>query len=389
MKKIINFLLFCVGLLNIVFPNSFQNLSISLLIITSLLIFTLKKRLYDYTIVAFWIILSLIFISFILLSNVSSPHKIELIFKYVVSPLLWITIISYIRSEFDIKTIMNWLIFFSFMGCVSVISLYIIMAAGFTSIVELIIINPNIDQGTGLGFTLHVYGSLVFFALAIFPSMKYISRNSYKYVYVLVFLIAAILSGRTALILSLIIGLLFSVIYLNKIRVKFTNIVSFIFFITIGGIFLFNKYNENFDVDFIDYITNLHFKKISDKGGHERAQQINEIVKYINDYPFGNGFISLSIIRDFARPFNFEVLILATIMRFGIITFMLILFSIGKCMSGIKIFRKDNESTDFFLLGFFGILMVSFTNPYLESFAFQWMFFIPLILLRKNFKYIN
>jgi hypothetical protein len=37
------------------------------------------------------------------------------------------------------------------------------MSLGYVSFVKYFIIAPNIDQNTGLGFTLHVYGSLIFF----------------------------------------------------------------------------------------------------------------------------------------------------------------------------------------------------------------------------------
>jgi hypothetical protein len=89
------------------------------------------------------------------------------------------------------------------------------MSLGYVSFVKYFIIAPNIDQNTGLGFTLHVYGSLIFLPLQSFLHyffIKWIVENYLRFS----FIIAAVLSGRTALILFVFLGLSTIFLYLKK-----------------------------------------------------------------------------------------------------------------------------------------------------------------------------
>jgi hypothetical protein len=57
------------------------------------------------------------------------------------------------------------------------------MSLGYVSFVKYFIIAPNIDQNTGLGFTLHVYG-FDFFAASIIPSLFFIKNGLLRIIYV-------------------------------------------------------------------------------------------------------------------------------------------------------------------------------------------------------------
>jgi hypothetical protein len=262
------------------------------------------------------------------------------------------------------------------------------MSMGYVSFISIFISNPNIDQITGLGFTLHVYGSLIFFALSIIPSLFYIKKKSFKIIYVFSFIIAAVLSGRTALVLFVVLGLSVTIFYLKNFNFKPINIFVTTFLIIALGNYSYIQYKQNFDTDIVDYLTGTHLQKIKDSGGDERSIQTAQIYAQIIEYPFGSGFVTLNIIRNELKTYNYEVLILAVLMRFGILTFFLIILSLSN--SFINLFEKrlyKKEFRDFFILGFLAIIISSFTNPYLESFFFQWMYFAPLILLKKQFKY--
>jgi len=102
--------------------------------------------------------------------------------------------------------------------------------------------------------------------------------------------------------------------------------------------------------------------------------------KIINN-PWGIGFGNIGLERNAQRDFKYEVLILATLMRFGIFFFTIIVSSFYPIYKEIINFRKLNDYKKFYLVGFFSIIAFSFTNPYLESFDFQWMFFCPLVFL--------
>lgn len=388
MSKLINFLLIILAFFVIVIPNSFQVLTIILLTLVTIIIYLKNKRLYDISTVMIWLVLSVIFLFYIFMSVISFEDKMELLFKYIISPFYWITVFSYIRKEFSHDYIIKKLILFGFIANLSVLVLYILMSMGYVSFISLFILNPNINQNSGLGFTLHVYGSLVFFALSIIPSLFYIKKKIYKIIYLFSFIIVAVLSGRTALVLFVVLGLSLTVFYVKNFNFTPVNIFVTIFFIIALGYYSYDQYKQNFDVDIFDYITETHFQKIKESGGDERSIQTDQIYDQIIENPSGSGFVTLNIIRNDFKTYQYEVLILAVLMRFGILTFFLIIFSWGN--SFINLYEKrlyKKEYRDFFILGFLAIIFSSFTNPYLESFCFQWMYFAPLILLKKDFRF--
>jgi hypothetical protein len=72
-------------------------------------------------------------------------------------------------------------------------------------------------------------------------------------------------------------------------------------------------------------------------------------------------------------------------MRFGFISVLFIILSLlnfGYIIKNKLLIKV--QTIDFFCFGFFAIIISSFTNPYLESFCFQWMFFGPVVLLKEK-----
>ena len=377
MKYFINFLLVITFICNVVFPNSFQTLSIALLVLVNIFII-ITYKIFNSKIYSYWFFLSIIFILYIYISAISSNHKIELIFKYCISPILWINIFMYVFKFIKTEIFVKWGVLFFLIANLSVIFLYILTTLGYVNLTGFFIETVNINQNTGLGFTLHVYGSLIFYSIALIPILRIVSNPFYKYLLVISLLIAIILSGRTALYLSLALSVLYFAINYKKIKFKPKLILSII--VLIIGLIVTYKfvYNEFFEKDLFEYISETHLEKLSTVGGTERSVQIEQITQAIKSNPLGNGFISLQKTRDLSKPFNYEVLILSTIMRFGVPVFLLLLFSIKDLLN---FFNKKNNSdiSNVFFLGFVGIIIASFTNPYLESFCFQWMFFGPIV----------
>jgi hypothetical protein len=103
----------------------------------------------------------------VIFSPIKSENKLECIFKYIISPIFWITIFCYIRNNYSLDYIIKKLLIIAFISNVSVLIFYTMMSLGYVSFVKYFIA-PNIDQNTGLGFTLHVYGSLIFLPLQSF-----------------------------------------------------------------------------------------------------------------------------------------------------------------------------------------------------------------------------
>jgi hypothetical protein len=70
-------------------------------------------------------------------------------------------------------------------------------------------------------------------------------------------------------------------------------------------------------------------------------------------------------------------------MRFGFISVLFIILSLYKFGYIIKNKLLIKVQTIDFFFGFFAIIISSFTNPYLESFCFQWIFG-PVVLLKEK-----
>lgn len=382
MEKFINVLLILLGILAMVFPNSFLAPTIAVMILSTAAIILRGKISYNYKILFFWLVLSVIFVFYMLGNTKYSSFFPELFFKYCVSPFCWIVIGTYLRATFDYKKIIKLLATISFFSLGSVIVLYALMSMGYISIVKLFFANPNIDTNK-LGFTLHVYGTLIFFAIN-FKTITQLFPKFLVVLYTLLFIIIIFLSGRTALILTFLLGVFYYFIF-NFLNIKKSVAISMflMIFLFIGLAYNYRTVEDYFSVDLSQYIeTNLN--KVKESGGEERSQQTKEIVEAIKKYPYGTGFDEVFIIRDYAKRFNYEVLILATIMRFGIFTFIIILASLVSIIGwNIRNLFKDRPE-NFWLLGFISILLSSFTNPYLESIAFQWMFFLPIVFMAKD-----
>jgi hypothetical protein len=386
LKNTLNLLLVIFAFLAIVVPNSFQLITIVIFTLLFSLILFSHGKFIDIQLVISWLVISLIFVGYIFLSPIKSENKLECIFKYIISPIFWITIFCYIRNNYSLDYIIKKLLIIAFISNVSVLIFYTMMSLGYVSFVKYFIIAPNIDQNTGLGFTLHVYGSLIFFAASIIPSLFFIKNGLLRIIYVFSFIIAAVLSGRTALILFLFLGLSTIFLYLKKIKFNPARILVSVFIIIVLGNFIFSKFSSNFDVDIVKFITEKHLGKIKDGGGSERSEQTRQILNQFYKNPVGSGFVSLTIKRNELKTYNYEVLILTTLMRFGFISVLFIILSLFINFGYIiknKLLIKV-QTIDFFVFGFFAIIISSFTNPYLESFCFQWMFFGPVVLLKEK-----
>jgi hypothetical protein len=257
---------------------------------------------------------------------------------------------------------------------------------GYIDLIKYFIEFPNIDSNSGLGFTLHVYGNLAFFSIAMMPSMFFIKNNVLKVLYVFLFLIAALLSGRTALIVCVLLGLCLFVVYYKRFSFNLRKILIIGATSVLLSQIAYDQFTKYFDVNIIDDISSEHISKIQESGGEERAIQTDQILKQFYNYPLGSGFVTLKIVRNELKTFDYEVLIVAVLMRFGIITFLILLISIGTNFSHLFLKKRliNSNERDFFILGFFAIILVSFTNPYLESFCFQWMFIGPIVLMKEK-----
>lgn len=392
MKRILDILLLLLGVLTIVIPNSFQNASFILQLIIVVLITIKGQLMFNKFIFFFWLIISIWISFYIFVSPQSNVEKGHLILRYIISPFSWIVILHHVIRCYNWYKLRDVLIYLSFLASLTVLIFYCLFFNGYSEFLNYIIQNPNLDLKTGLGFRMHVYGTLIFFAISLYLVLSSIRSGLFKLLYFTVLLIAMVLSGRTALILSFVIGFIFLIYSSLKIKNIGFNTVFMVIFSPIIFYYISTTDIIGSGTTFFE-VGEEHIDKINEKGGEERNIQLVQIISHTLHHPFGSGFISVSIKRSDKRLWQYETLIPAFVMRFGIITSLMTVFSIILLIRHAMIDLPADLSNfrSLLIMGFIAILIASFTNPYLEAPAFQWMYFLPITFLYniKRLKWIS
>lgn len=380
MQKFINFQILLLAFFVLLFPNSFPAITAALMVGINFFLFLKHRRFIVKSYFVFvWLFLSAIFVTYISFSDIAFKFKFELFLKYVFFPFLWLNIFTHIKENIKLEFISKTLFFFSFLSFFVVFALYFLMLNGY-NYAEYFIEDPNIDSNYFLGFTLHVFGNLIFFAAGIFVLPDIFKNKILEFLYVILFVMVTLISGRTALLMSISLGLMILLLrYVGerKYKISALYVSSFVLILLILAYYTMNYLNYSF----LDYMQSETFDKLKQLGGEERTSQTALMLSKIINNPWGVGFNNIGIERNFERSFKYEVLILATILRFGIVVFVFILVSLIPVFSNFFRFTTLSVYQKFFLIGLVSIIVFSFTNPYLESFSFQWMFFCPLVFL--------
>jgi hypothetical protein len=306
-----------------------------------------------------------------------------------VSPFIWILILSFIFTKFDLKSILNFFFSFSLIGAISVPLFLIIFLLYGPNVLTWLIEEPNAVFTSGAaGVTMHVMGSLAFAGCGFFYVPTIINSLFLRSIISFTFIIAVVISGRAALFISLFIGIFLNIlISLRNSRINLFFLVLFL--ILVGGIFYLFSLVFKFDI-FIAFSN--YVNKILEMGGQERIIQARALIQGIYSNLFlgaGHG-VGVDVIRNSQFPWRYELLYLATLYRVGLIGF--IVYSLPSFLVIIKYleFSKDKSQLwlhlvdRFMLAGFIATIVISATNPYLESFEFQWMFWGPVVYFIKR-----
>lgn len=378
----------------LILPNSLRQISVPLFCMVGAITISLSYR-YIGKAPLFVYLLIAVNSLFYLLVGVSKAHPEALdwtVFVYILSPLTWMSYWTYLLYKFEISKITRILAIYSVLGCLSVyFFIFLFLTFGPTA-VTIFISEPNVEFSEGrIGATMHVFGSLIFLSSAFIASPNVLSKWVQPPL-ILLLILTAITSGRTALILAVIIGL--SINFLassGRLRAKYIIYcaIGFLCIIFImGASSAFSDDGEKIDVFTI--ATEI-ISKIGQGGGDERVRQFDSLIDGIYESNFigaGHG-VSASVIRNDANPWKYELLWVSTIFHTGIFGFLI--YSIPALLvffAFFKLAKKENiNDYDIFVLsGFLSILIASNTNPYLQSFDFQWMFVFPCVYFYNRYQ---
>lgn len=376
------------GFVCIVFPNSLRPMSIIVLVAAASVALLCTKRFAINFRWLLWLSASAITMFFVAVGWSKKPSEAlwQVPFVYVLSPALWLMFCPRLLENFSIHTVVRAILFFGMLGALSVFGFYYLFLTMGADAVRWVIKLPNVDFGDGrAGATMYVFGSLMFVAGGFFSAPQVVARNWMKFGMVVVLVAAALLSGRTALMLSILIGcLVFAVAFQrnNDYRLRIKPMLSIVAIFAVAMVIIVLT-AERFGFDMARILGSM-LAKLGSGGGEERSAQFHALLKGIQDHWFlgaGHG-IGVPLVRDDEYPWRYELLWLATVHRIGVagaLVYLLPVAIIVRRYAAMLISRSNSSFSDFMFGGFLAAFLGSGTNPYYESFEFQWMLLLPFV----------
>ena len=382
--RFISLLLFIFFFVVVVVPNSLRFITLPLFFLLGFILF-FKTRTFNRDLLILWLLGSFttFFYIFVGLPRSYPDSVIQVIFVYVVSPLIWILIFRFVFLKYNLHILLKTFVSFSFLGAIT-IPLFLAMFLLYgPHVLTWLISEPNaVFTSEFAGVTTHVSGSLSFAVAGFFSGPKIIKNPFFRLVLMCVFLIAVLLSGRAALFLSFAIGIFFSILTeLRNFRFVSSMIVFLIAFTIVAYLFsLIFKFN-------VFMVIQKYLDKILEVGGQERILQAKALLQGIySNALLGSGHgVGVDVIRNRQYPWRYELLYLATLYRVGLVGFIIYslpaFFVVSKYLRVVKSkFQPQLISFDIFIfVGFVAAIVISAADPYFESFEFQWMFWGPVV----------
>jgi hypothetical protein len=236
-----------------------------------------------------------------------------------------------------------------------------------------------------------VYGSMIFLAGGFFAAPTVLRWRIPGLIMPAALIVAAITSGRSAFILAVPIGYIVGFVLrpglsdaaraqgggIGLLPTIGTLVAGIIGMIALNALFV--------QLDLL-YIANLFWDKLVSGGGDVRVEQANALWEGIErNYGLGSGHgIGVRYLRSDEFPWRYELLPLASILRVGLVG--TIIYALPFITYAIMLGRRFSErrlsiSDTYLAGGFVAAALGTFTNPYMESFIFQWMYFIPVVAI--------
>ena len=256
--------------------------------------------------------------------------------------------------------------------------------------------NPNITVNNGVyAATLFVYASFIFVASATFAVPYIFEGPVLRNTCIVSVLAVTATSGRSALLISCIIGVILRIFFRKfrhtdaKYQKEFSIYRLLIFaFSLISAIgFLYYFINVTSGVD-ISYTFETIYRKIGEGGGEERRDQWLALwngIRQTSGLGAGHG-VGVDLVRSDQYPWRYELFPVAMIYRVGVIGFALMMMPYFiYVIRFLKAAVKHNVTLldSFMFAGFLGMFAASTTNPYPESFIYQWMLIGPMVLFEE------
>lgn len=316
----------------------------------------------------------------------------QTVITYMISPLLWFIILRTVLQLIGVEQLVRYLIVMAWLACASVAIFFFLYLTGGAGAVAFLAENANVFVGRGFsGATMHVYGTLIFVVAAFFAAPELVRNKLNRILLLGALAVSALTSGRSALIFAIPAGLLVGLVVRQFGRrasgagssdragkgLRF----AFLFIVVVGLVLALDYLIT--DVDLL-VILQSSWEKLVSGGGEARVDQTVSLWQGVRDtYGLGAGHgIGVAVERNAEFAWRYENVPLAVLYRTGFIgaAIYALPFLIYLSRAVRSALEGSMTSYDRFMFaGFFAVALAGWTNPYLESFIFQWMFILPLI----------
>lgn len=315
----------------------------------------------------------------------------QTILIYILSPFAWIVLGTGLTQFFGLERLVQLLIRFTWWALISVALFFWAFLTIGRQAVLFLFTDANVNVSGGFaGANILVYGSLIFLAGGAFAQPTLVKGKWGRLLLPAGLVLCAITSGRSAFALAIPIGFLTGLVLRARVKQEGPQ-TSFARAVVVPAVLLSGAalavtagigillHTVDLGVIFQSY-----FNKIASGGGEVRTEQAGALWDGIMDtHGLGAGHgVGVSYIRNTEYPWRYEIIPLASVFRVGLIGTLIYcapFFVYGFAFLARAARRALSPEDVYMMGGFLSAAAAAWTNPYIESFIFQWMFFVPVM----------
>ena len=382
--------------LTMVVPNSIKPVSVSFLALTAALGWPLTNFSPAFMRVV-WMhaassAVTLLYLVVGLVNGASNEALLQTLFIYIVSPALWILVAGGVLATFESDSLERMMENNAIFGAASVALFFYLFLNGGPEAVSFFIEpeNANVNLVDGYsGATMHVYGTLLFMSSAMFAMLAVGEMGTKLLITLGILVVVAVTSGRSALMLSVPVGLVLGALLRPGIHGQRAGTIAWALGKQVGiaalaGIVFIILLSSFTEVDVL-YIIGGFWEELSGGGGSERTNQANALFDgIISSFGIGAGHgIGVNYIRSEMYPWRYEIVLLATIYRVGFAGALVYAWPFIRYGWGVFETWKHKRLTNFDVFLFAGCasaFIAAATNPYIEAYTFHWMYVLPVTI---------
>lgn len=396
LAKIARFFLFISLAMAAVVPHSFQAVEAATFFLTMLICIVLIRRdaWLDQVMLTFFLgaAVTAVYIWVGYTNGAPRSASNQTLFVYVIAPLLWIVMATALFQFVGLARVTTWLIWLTWAAVASVAAFFFLYLTFGKGAVSFLVSDANVNvQGGFAAATMLVYGSLIFLAGAIYAQPLVVKGKVARVILPGFVFIAALTSGRSALILAIPIGFVTGMVLRGRIRENeltenTRSVLLPMFLLGLGSLLMLVVIDILFETVDLTVIISRFWEELTSGGGSERTEQASALWDgFLESYGLGVGHgVGVPYIRNMLFPWRYEVMPLATLLRVGLFGF--IVYASTFLLYGQQFLlrwnARDLRAQDIYMIGgLVPALLATATNPYIESFVFQWMYFLPVMAL--------